>query len=255
LTSYSGLIVFQALFQRLCLKQRFRRCFDHLSLQPIFGLPTILLLLIVHLVLGFRRLRGLDYYRHDPLVARVLGLRQLPDVATLSRALAAVDERSVAETREVSRDLVADRLSRESFSRVTVDFDGSVQSTTGHAEGTAVGYNKVKKGARSYYPLFATIAQTGQFLDLHHRAGNVHDSNGALGFMMECLERVHTATPASKLESRMDAAFFDEKLLAEIDLNGVEFTASTPFERFPSLKQIVERRRNWETVDCEWSSF
>jgi hypothetical protein len=42
-----------------------------------------------------------------------------------------------------------------------VDFDGSVQSTRRHAEGTAVGYNK-KKGTHSYYPLLCAIGQTGK---------------------------------------------------------------------------------------------
>ena len=41
---------------------------------------------------------------------------------------------------------------------VTLDFDGSGQSTRRHAEGSAVGYNKKRKGARSYYPLFCTVA-------------------------------------------------------------------------------------------------
>ena len=36
-----------------------------------------------------------------------------------------------------------------------------------------------KKGARSYYHLLCTVAQTGQFLDVLHRPGNVHDSKGA----------------------------------------------------------------------------
>ena len=255
LTSYSGLILFQALFQKLRLKDRFRRCFDHLTVQPIFGMPAILLLLVVHLLLGFRRLRGLDYYRHDPLVARVVGLRRLPDVATVSRALAGLDARSVDEVRGVSRNLVATRIADEALARVTLDFDGSVQSTTGHAEGTAVGYNKVKKGARSYYPLFCTIAQTGQFFDLHHRAGNVHDSNGACEFLKACVGRIRTASPASKLESRMDAAFFNEPMLSQLDDEGIEFSISTPFERFPMLKQIVEQRTDWETIDREWSSF
>ena len=49
---------------------------------------------------------------------------------------------------------------------------------------TAVGYNKKKKGQRSYYPLFCTVAQTGQVLDVWHRAGNVHDSNGARAFIL-----------------------------------------------------------------------
>jgi hypothetical protein len=255
LTSYSGLILFQALFQKLRLKERLRRCFDHLQVQPIFGFPAIVLLLVVHLLLGFRRLRGLDYYRHDPLVARVLGLRHLPDVATVSRALSSLDTRSIDETRTLLRELVASRLSAESFPRITVDFDGSVQSSMGHAEGTAVGYNKVKKGARSYYPLYSTIAQTGQFFDFHHRSGNVHDSNGALEFLTKCLAGIRAASPGSKLESRMDCAFFDEKLLTGVDKESVEFTISTPFERFPALKQIIERRRHWETVDREWSAF
>src|SRR5690606_5332242 len=41
---------------------------------------VLVLMLVVHLLLGFRRLRERDYYRDDPLVQRVLGLRRLPDV-------------------------------------------------------------------------------------------------------------------------------------------------------------------------------
>ncbi|MBW2035478.1 MAG: transposase [Deltaproteobacteria bacterium] len=73
--------------------------------------------------------------------------------------------------------------------RSTFDFDGSVQSTKGHAEGTAVGFNKKKKGSRSYYSLFCTVAQTSQFFDLLHRPGNVHDSNGADQFIMQCFDK------------------------------------------------------------------
>jgi hypothetical protein len=51
----------------------------------------VILLLIVHLLLGFRRLRELDYYRDDPIVLRLMGLRRLPDVATISRALLQID--------------------------------------------------------------------------------------------------------------------------------------------------------------------
>jgi hypothetical protein len=40
-----------------------------------------------------------------------------------------------------------------------------------------LGITKRKK-APDPYPLFCTIAQTGQFFDFRHRSGNVHDSNG-----------------------------------------------------------------------------
>ena len=139
----------------------------------------IMMLLVVHLIIGHRRLRDVEYYRDDEMVKRVLGLKRLPDASTVSRSLASADEQNVAKVRSESRHLVMERLVDEGFSRVTLDYDGSVLSTGRHAEGTAVGFNKKKKGARSYYPLFCTVAQTDQIFDIHHRPGNVHDSNGA----------------------------------------------------------------------------
>lgn len=255
LTSYAGLTVFQRLFAVLDLRARLRGCFAHMKVRTFFGLPVVVLLLVVHLLLGFRRLRGLEFYDHDPLVRRVLGLRCLPDVSTVSRALASVDELGVRNLEELSRVLVTDRLRAEGLDRLTLDFDGSVQSTKGHAEGTAVGFNKKKKGARSYYPLYCTVAQTGQFLDLLHRSGNVHDSNGAEQFITECIENVRSACPGAALEARLDSAFFSDPIIDRLDSELVAFTCSVAFERFPELKAEIEQRRRWRRIDSEWSYF
>ena len=165
LTSFAGTIVFQLLFQRLDLKARLKPCFPANS-SAIFGPHLIVMWLILHLLLGFRRLRDVDYYRDDPVVLRLLGVRRLPDVATVSRTLAKMGHSSVEKVRHLSSTLVVQALQRERCPRLTLDFDGSVSSTCGHAEGTAVGYNPKKKGARSYYNLFCTVAQTGQFFDV-----------------------------------------------------------------------------------------
>jgi hypothetical protein len=162
LTSYSGLVLVQALLSRLRLKERLRACFDHLAVQSIFGHHVVMLVLFVHLLLGYRELRDSRFYRDDPLVKRVLGLHRLPDVATISRALASADPHSIAKLRRLSRQLVLERLQQLRPARLTLDFDGSVLSTQRAAEGSAVGFNKQKKGARSYYPLFCTVPQTGQ---------------------------------------------------------------------------------------------
>ncbi|MBK7250194.1 MAG: transposase [Gammaproteobacteria bacterium] len=182
LTSFAGLVVFQPLFERLALKKQLAGCFAHLKVSPIFGHGAIVMLLIVHLLIGYRRLSDLRFYEDDPLVKRVLGLKRLPDVATVSRTLEGVDRQALRAQRELSRSIVLERLKRLAPARVTLDFDGSVLGTTRFAEGTAVGYNRKKKGQRSYYPLFCTVAQTGQVLDVWHRPGNVHDSNGARRF-------------------------------------------------------------------------
>ena len=213
------------------------------------------MLLIVHILLGFRRLREIDYYRDDPLVLRLLGLRRLPDVSTISRALSQMESQGVEKFRELSRSLVIEGLKRECLPRLTLDFDGSVQSTKGHAEGTAVGFNKKKKGYRSYYSLFCTIAQTSQFLDLLHRSGNVHDSNGADQFIMQCFDNVKKELKNTIFESRMDSAFFSETILSILDSHSVKFTASVPFARFPQLKEIIEKRKRWRTINQEWSYF
>jgi Transposase DDE domain group 1 len=132
LPSFSGLLIFQSLFIRMKLKQRLKKCFAHLKTSPIFGRHLVVLLLIVHLLLGFRRLREVDYYRDDPLVLRLLGLRKVPDVSTISRALSQMESEEVEKVRKLSRSFVMEGLKREQLPRLTFDYDGSVQSTNGH---------------------------------------------------------------------------------------------------------------------------
>lgn len=255
LTSFSGLIIFQRLFTKLGLKERLRQCFRHLKGGEIYGRHVIVLMLIVHLLLGYRELRDARYYHDDEMVKRLLGLKHLPEVSTVSRALASADERSVENLRAENRHLVLERLDELALARVTADFDGSVQSTGRHAEGTAVGFNNKKKGNRSYYPLFCTLAQTGQVLDVHHRPGNVHDSNGAQDFVEQCVGELWQTLPKAKVETRVDSAFFSEVIVDALDAAGVEFTASVPFERFAVLKNMIECRKRWRRIDEELSFF
>ena len=255
LSSFSGLVVIQAFFKKLQLKKRLGGCFDHIQSDAIVGFHVIALLLILHLIMGYRRLREIERYKDDPVVHRVMGVRRLPEVSTVSRRLKLVDHRSVDQVRAVNRELVLEPLVDIGLRQVTLDFDGSVQSTSRFAEGTAVGFNKKKKGARSYYPLFCTIAQTGQVLDLYHRPGNVHDSNGAQQFIANRIETLRGAIPAVQLESRLDSAFFSDEIVDMLHESSVQFTISVPFERFADLKQMVESRKRWKKLDRRWSYF
>ena len=219
------------------------------------GFPSVVLILIVHLMLGFRRLRDIERYREDPVVLRALGLRRMPNVSTVCRTLCRADGASVRNVRLLSREYVLSRLEMERLSRVTMDFDGSVISTGRFAEGTAVGYNNKRKGERSYYPLLCTIPQTAQVLDVFHRAGNVHDSHNAIEFMRGCIEAVRSRLPSAILESRKDSAFFSDKMVDFLDSQGVQFSISVPFERFAELKLLIESRRRWKRLDSQWDYF
>ena len=248
LTSFAGLVVLQVFFGHIDLKARLQRCFAHVLEGKVYSRATLFLQLMLHLLLGYRELRDARYYSDDPLVKRFLGLRRLPDVATLSRMLRDADAKSVANLRKLLKDLLIERLESLHLPRVTLDFDGSVLSTTRRAEGTAVGFNKKKKGARSYYPLFCTIAQTGQVFDFLHRPGNVHDSHGAREFILACIQEVREALPGVIVEVRMDSAFFSDEIVMALDEAGIEFSVSVPFERFVELKGKIEGRKRWRRL-------
>ncbi len=255
LTSFSGLILFQLLFIRLQLIERLRRCFRHLTVGPIFGHAKIVLLLVIHMLLGYRELRDIRYYCDDPLVKRTLGLQRLPDVATISRSLAGADKQSVLQLHQLLRELVLDRLMVMAVGRITLDFDGSVLGTRRQAEGAAIGFNRKKKGQRSYYPLFCTIAQTAQVFDILHRSGNVHDSNGAEAFILQCIRHIREVLPGIAIEVRMDSAFFSDTIVRMLDREKVQYTISVPFERLVELKQRIESRHRWYWLNHECTYF
>jgi len=73
LASFAGTVIIQKLLSNLNLKARLRECFDHLPISPIYGNQIIALILIVPLMLGYRRLRDMDYYSDDLTILRLLG--------------------------------------------------------------------------------------------------------------------------------------------------------------------------------------
>ncbi len=190
LTAFGGLVILQELFLQLNLLEQLRGVFHRRQAGKIYRPQKLFLQLMIHLLLGFRSLRDVACYQEDPLVQRVLGMERIADPATLSRMLRDTTDPEVQGLRRIARTRVLERLQVAALPRITLDFDGSVQYTKGHAQGTAVGYCKRKKGARSYYPLFCTVAQSGQVLDFLHRPGNVHDSRGAREFILECVRMV-----------------------------------------------------------------
>lgn len=251
-SSFAGLVVFQKLFAHLNLKAKLKACFGTNLFQGVIQHHSVMMMLIVHILLGYRELRDQRFYADDPMVKRLLGMVWLPSVSTISRVLSNTGQSDIENLRQLAKTYILNRLRALALVRVTADFDGSVLSTTRRAEHSAVGFNKKKKGARSYYPLFCTVSQTGQVFDFHHRPGNVHDSNGADGFILDCIREIRTGLPSNAIiESRMDSAFFSDKVVTMLDKERVEFTQSVPFERFPELRDYIKNTSDWIEHDDE----
>jgi len=104
LTSFAGLVIFQKFFATIDLKTSLRGCFRHLNGKKVYDRATVFLQLVVHLLLGLRELQHCRYYRDDPLVKRLLGLKRIPDVATVSRVLKEAGTKCVENLRRLLRD-------------------------------------------------------------------------------------------------------------------------------------------------------
>ncbi|MEW6071649.1 MAG: transposase, partial [Planctomycetota bacterium] len=108
---------------------------------------------------------------------------------------------------------------------------------------------------RSYYPLFAVLAQTGQVFDVLHRPGNCHDSRGAREFILDCRESSRDVGFHGIFEVRLDSTHHSDATCIGLHDAGIEFSMSVPFERIPHLKDIVAARRLWLPIQEDWSYF
>jgi hypothetical protein len=95
LTSFSGCVILQALFRKLKFVERLQGCFEHRTYRLIVGFRSVVQIVIVHLMLGYRRLRDIQLYKDDPMVLQALNLKRMPDVSTICRTLYRMDRSSL----------------------------------------------------------------------------------------------------------------------------------------------------------------
>ena len=96
---------------------------------------------------------------------------------------------------------------------VTLDVDSLPIEVHGHQPGSA---HNGHYHARVYHPLIATVAETGDLLDVQLREGQVHTAEGALSFIVGLVERAEKSL-CQVASIRMDAGFPEEELLAALE--------------------------------------
>jgi len=212
LSSYSGLELFRRYFRVIRLNSRIRQAFREHRLKGDYGLVSFILVFVALWLTGGRRLRHIGFLSDDPLVKRLCGLARVPSDRSASRWLRQFTNDSLQALVRLNSEIVTDKLKALDLPRLTLDFDGSVLPC-GHTVGWAFrGYNPHKRYAPSYYPLLCHIAQTGHFLQVKNRPGNVHDSKGALGVIRSCVEQLRSTLVGVKLNDRSRSGNRDRAL-------------------------------------------
>jgi hypothetical protein len=152
---------------------------------------------------------------------------------------------------ELNGELVIEKLQSLGLLEITIDLDGTVVSTKGHPTWALKGYNPIKRGAPSYFPLTAHVAETGHFLTIWNRPGNVHDSNRALDLIKTIQKRLSMFS----IRFRADSAFCAPRVINYLLSREISFAIKAPFWKLLALKTAAQERKIWYSINETWSYF
>ncbi|PKO00022.1 MAG: IS1380 family transposase, partial [Chloroflexi bacterium HGW-Chloroflexi-5] len=121
----------------------------------------------------------------------------------------------------------------------TIDIDSSVINVEGHQEGTAKGYNPKKLGNPCYNIQFAFCDELKAYITGFVRSGNTYTANGAAEMIKEIVANITCAGKTHEVEIlfRMDSGYFDEEIIATIELLGFQYLIKG--KEYPTLTAKV----------------
>jgi len=257
-TSHAGLELVREHLRRTGFVDMVHRAVGSSFPKTDFGAVPMLMTLLGLILVGGRRVLHLRSEQGDPIMARFAGLSRLPAPRTVSYWLQCLKDEHVERLARLNRDLVGAALRRTGNRRLTLDVDGSVVTTGRKVQGACRGYNRKRRGARSYYPITAYEAQEGQIVRLLNRPGNINDGAAAVAFVQDLLQQVRETVGSRRpLELRMDGAFFRQDILRVLDNAGADYALKAPFYPWLNLRGVAAEANAdglWKRVDDRtWS--
>ena len=252
-SSYSGLELFKRYFRIIRLNTSIRRAFRDHEFKGDYSVVDYVLVFMALWTTGGRRLRHVAFLCDDPLVKRLCGLKNLPGDRSISRWLKQFTNDSLQALVSLNSEIVEGKLRELNLPRITLDFDGTVLSTGNKVAWAFRGYNPHKRFAKSYYPLMCHIAQTGHFLQVRNRPGDIHDSTGALVIIRDCIAQVKKLLPGVIVEVRLDAAFFNKDIVAYLNRAKVEYVVKMPMWKWTGIRDEINATKYWHHATSELS--
>jgi hypothetical protein len=255
LTSYAGLELVSRYLRRIDLNGRVRRVLAPFGVGSDYGAFRLVLMVIGLVMVGGRRIEHLRFLAHDPLFARFCGLRRLPTDRSVVNWLKRFTMSGVRALGALVSELVFEQVERLRLSRLTIDLDGTVLRTGTQVRWAMRGFNPHHPKDPSYYPLLAHLAQTGQILRVKNRPGNVNDCRGAEEVVRDLVAEIRGRFGRRlPIEFRMDAAFFQEKMLKLLARLQCGYAIKVPFWQWLGLKNLVAVQKQWiriaEAIDA-----
>ena len=246
LTSHAGLELIRQFLRRVGVMDALRASERRLAVGGDFSLGKVVLAIVAMLLVGAKRLRHLTFLGNDPLFLRFVGLSRSPTERSLGRALTRMGAEAWSELERCSHLVVRRGVEKLGLGRWTLDIDGSVLTTGLRVERAARGYNPHHRKNPSYYPILATLAQTGHVVGHRNRRGNVHDSHQSDEFLRKTVRTLRNLSTSVRHAGRRT----NRSRLATYRLEGfTHICAKTRSGTFLFARRTIRQRmRNRSTA-------
>jgi hypothetical protein len=141
ITAFGGLELIRRYFGLIKLSRTVRSVFARYDLGGDYRAIDMILVIIVLILVGGRRIDHLNYLCEDPLVKRFCGLLRLPRERSVGRWLKRFTHKSLAALVEINSQIVCEAIEKEKLGRLTLDIDGSVITTGASVAWAFRGFN------------------------------------------------------------------------------------------------------------------
>ena len=245
LTSYSGLTVINDYANHLGLITQLDQAFSTLKTNATKFLNVQIFISIIFASLcGVNRLSKIARFTEDPLVRKLLRLKESLDDSNIKARLLKLGQNGANKLLEKSLRFTKKWVKKCSLSRITIDCDSTEQTVYGHQEGASKGYNPKNKGKLSYHPLICFLSEMKIVLNSWFRTGSAYTSNGIVDFMQQTL----AALPHSvkRIFFRADSGFFNGKLFDLLEEKGHEYLVKAKLTN--TIKQLLSGQK-WKETD------
>jgi hypothetical protein len=188
------------------------------ALNSVYSVGRIVTILLMAITQGAKHVSHILHLSHDQGLRKLWDWVRFPVETTIVRTLNLFGQSQVVKIADLNQNLRQKVWDRRWFGRITLDLDSTVKTVYGHQQGAEKGYNHTHPGKRSYHPLIAFIAETGEVLMGWLRPGDTFSANGSLEFLKEALSRL--PKQVWKVIIRADAAFFNHLFLCQLESLG-----------------------------------
>jgi hypothetical protein len=209
-----------------------------------------LLVFMISIIAGARRLAHTDWLRADRALHAMLGIELFPGTDTVRNLLKRFTQPVIeAFWRPLWRWLLQQGWAAPVLGW-SLDLDSTVFQRSGNQEGAQRGYNPSRPGRHTHHPLLAVLAEAPLVLHGWLRSGKAGSARGVVAFLQEALALMPTDWKLRTV--RADSGFFDQALLSFLEERSLPYIIVARMTR--TLKASAAAIKDWTPVDAHYSA-